>query len=45
MELEAHNTYTKVRMVVEVGYKWIVSLVEVSAEETSYTQKGEFLGS
>lgn len=38
MELEAEHAYRKVWMVVEVGYKWIVSMVDVSAGETNYTQ-------
>lgn len=35
VELELQNTCAKVWMVVGVGYKWVVSLVEVSAEETT----------
>ena len=40
VELELQNTYAKVWMAVEVGYKWMVSLVEVSAEETQHRISG-----
>lgn len=38
MGIKAQNTATKVWMVVEVGYTWTVSLVEVSEEGNNYAQ-------
>lgn len=41
MELGAQNTYTKVWMVVEVGYTWIVKLIEVSVKGTNYNSQAD----